>query len=192
MCVNLCARASLCVCGWVICNCVCMCVNPQRYFNFFRILNKHAAAALVKRCLPVGFGLDGWRCWWWRGRGVFVAVALGGWGSSWSGPPPDTLAPRAGGLLNHHTPPPKPCQPWLPATPLPTQNHSILNSLSFILSYCLSHLPPSPLTRFPSSFTSFSWSKSRFICYLAAYSFPTVLLVAGVFSSGDFFCFVFA
>lgn len=81
MCVNVCEHACLrvcvcvcvCVCarGWMMCNCVCMCVNPQRYFNFFRILNKHAAAASAERCLPVGLGLDGWRCWWWRReRGV--------------------------------------------------------------------------------------------------------------------------
>ena len=64
MCVNVCRRACLCLCVCATCNSVCMCVNPQRYFNFFRILNKHAAAASVERCLPVGFGLDGWRCWW--------------------------------------------------------------------------------------------------------------------------------
>lgn len=158
MCVNVCEHACLrvcvcvcvCVCvrGWVMCNCVCMCVNPQRYFNFFRILNKHAAAASAECCLPVGLGLDGWRCWWWRGRrGGFVAVALGGWGSSWSGPPPDTVAPRAGGLLNHHTPPPKPCQPWLSATSLPTQ----ITQLSLSLSDSLS---PSFL---PDTFPSFSF-----------------------------------
>lgn len=39
-----------------------------------------------------------------------------------------------------------------PCYPASNPNHSILNSLSLILSYCLSHLPPSPLTRFPSSF----------------------------------------
>lgn len=64
-----------------------MCVNPQRYFNFFRILNKHAtaAAASVKRCLPVGFGLDGWR-WWWRGRGGLWPWLCGGEAAHGQGP----------------------------------------------------------------------------------------------------------
>lgn len=88
MCVDVCVRVCMCVCGWVICNCVCMCVNPQRYFNFFRILNKHAAAAAasVKRCLPVGFGLDGWRCWWWRGRGGLWPWLWGGEAAHGQGP----------------------------------------------------------------------------------------------------------
>lgn len=125
----------------IVCKCVCVCVweNPQRYFNFLKILNKHAAAS-VKLWLPVGFGLDGWRVGGGRcGRGS------GGWGSSWSGPPPDTLAPRAGGLLNHHTPPPKPCQPRLPA-PASNPNHSLL-FLHFV------SLLPARLT-FPSSVSS--------------------------------------
>lgn len=50
-------------------------------------------------------------------------------------------------------------------------------SLSLFLSVCLtvslSLLPPSSLTLFPSSVSSFTWSKSRFICYLAAFSFLT-------------------
>lgn len=87
MCVNVCALVRMC--EWVICNCVCMCVNPQRYFNFFRILNKHAAAAAasVKRCLPVGFGLDGWRWWWWwRGRGGLWPWLWGGEAAHGQGP----------------------------------------------------------------------------------------------------------
>lgn len=141
-CLCVCVWARMCACGWMICNCVCMCVKPQRYFDFFRILNKHAAAASVKRCLPVAYGLDGWWYWWWSGRRGLYPWLWGGWGSSWSGPPPDTLAPRAGGLLNHHTPPPKPCQPRLPANPLPTQithfSFCIWRSLS--LSPCVSVL----------------------------------------------------
>ena len=41
--------------------CVCVPVNPQRYFNFFRILNKHAAAVSERHSQPVGLG-----GWWWR------------------------------------------------------------------------------------------------------------------------------
>lgn len=116
-------------------NCACMCVSPQRYFNFFRILNKHAAAS-AKLCLPVGFGLDG--RWWRGGRGGFVAVALGGWGNSWSGPPPDTLAPRTGGLLNHHTPPPIPASSGS-RLQLSAKNTSFSAfCLSFFPSDCLS------------------------------------------------------
>lgn len=48
-------------------------------------------------------------------------------------------------------------------------------SLSLCLSHCLSlpPLPPSSPTLFPSTVSSFSWSQSRFICYLAAFSFLT-------------------
>jgi len=193
MCVNVCVHVhmcvNVCVCGWVICNCVCMWVNPQRYFNFFRILNKHAAAAAasVKRCLPVGFGLDGWRCWWWRGRGSLWPWLWGGEAAHGQGPRWThwrlALEDFWTTTLLHQNP----ANPGS-VLPLPTQitqfsfcilTLSLSLSLALSLSLCLSHClslsfpPPSSLTLFPSTVSSFSWSKSRFICYLAAFSFLT-------------------
>lgn len=151
MCVNVCALVRMC--EWVICNCVCMCVNPQRYFNFFRILNKHAAAAAasVKRCLPVGFGLDGWRWWWWwRGRG-------GLWPWLWGGEAAHGQGPRrthwrlaledfwTTTLLHQTLPTLAPSSHFQPK--------SLSSPSAFWLSVSLSLLPPSSLTVF--SFFSF-------------------------------------
>lgn len=168
-----CMYVCVCVCGWVICNCVCMCANPQRYFNFFRILNKHAtaAAASVKRCLPVGFGLDGWR-WWWRGRG-------GLWPWLWGGEAAHGQGPRrtqwrlaledfwTTTLL--HQNPANPGSLLLLPTQI-TQFPFCISTLSLCITVSLSRLPPSSAIPFPSTVSSFGWSKSRFVCYLATNS----------------------
>lgn len=149
-CVNVCERACLVrapVCahaGWVMCNCVCMCLCPQRYFNFFRILNKHAAAASAERCLPVALGLDGWRCWWWGEAGG------GLWPWLWGGEAAHGQGPRrtqwrlaledfwTTTLLQR-----KACQHWLAAVPrfqpksLSSPSPSLL-LLPFFLSFSLS------------------------------------------------------
>lgn len=78
-----CVRAYACVyvCEWDVIVYVRV-LKPQRYFNFFRILNKHAAAASV----PVALGLAGWRCWRWRRRRGFVAELRGGYAAHGQGP----------------------------------------------------------------------------------------------------------
>lgn len=190
-CVNVCERACLVhgrVCahaGWVMCNCVCMCLCPQRYFNFFRILNKHAAAASAERCLPVALGLDGWRCWWWG------KVGGGLWPWLWGGEAAHGQGPRrtqwrlaledfwTTTLLQQ-----KACQHWLAAVPrfqpksLRFPSPSLL-LLPLFLSFSLSLSPaPSSLTRLPPSVSSSRWTVSRFVCYFVL---SAVLLGAGYF-----------
>lgn len=178
MCVNACVHECVCVRWWVICDCVCMCVHPQRYFNFFRILNKHAAAAAasLKRCLPVGFGLDGWRCWWWRGRG-------GLWPWLWGGEAAHGQGPRR----TH----------WRLAledfwtTTLLHQNPANPGSLLQLPTQItqLASLSSPPWLVLPSIVFLFCWSKSRFICYLAAFSLLTyvsLMMFFYLFSRG--FC----
>lgn len=122
-----------------------------------------------------------------KGERGFVAVALGGWGSSWSGPPPDTLAPRAGGLLNHHTPPPNPANPGS-QLPLPTQIAPFSFCVSTLCLSLFSLLPP--WLFFPSSVSSFCWFASRFIYYSTPFFFSlTAVLSVAVLPDSVFSTF---
>lgn len=65
-----------------------------------------------------------------------------------------------------------PCSCFQPKSLSSLSAFRLSPSLSLCLSHCLSPSFP-PWLFFPSTVSSFSWSKSRFICYLAAFSFLT-------------------
>lgn len=73
VCRHTCLPVRVCVnvCVWIRHNCVCMCIHPKGYFNFFRILNKQQQ--LQRIAAASGF----WVGWvmvaggeGWRGEGV--------------------------------------------------------------------------------------------------------------------------